>query len=108
MAEESYLHRTVDNIGDWILVKYIVGSKGKKIKHFVGIIKDKTDTNLLLSKFVKLKKELKNSSIFVYPVIEDIDKNVLVDNISCRLPLPKEGKGGELIFMVTFSQFNLK
>lgn len=30
MAEESYLHQTVDNIGDWILVKYIVGSKGKK------------------------------------------------------------------------------
>lgn len=43
---------------------------------------------------MKLKKELKNSSIFVYPVIEDIDKNVLVDNISCRLPLPKEGIGG--------------
>lgn len=30
MAEESYLNRTEDNIGDWILVKYVVESKGKK------------------------------------------------------------------------------
>ncbi|KAE9523029.1 hypothetical protein AGLY_016660 [Aphis glycines] len=67
MAEESYLHRTVDNIGDWILLKYIVGSKGKKIKHFVDIIKDKTDTNLIV-KFVKLKKELKTAQYLSIPL----------------------------------------
>lgn len=106
LADERYLFRTTNNIGDWILVKYDVKEKSSNEKHYVGIIKEIND-NMLKVRFVKLKSEDKNSTTFVYPIADDID-DVSDSNVVCCLPQPTVGRRSQLIFGITFSQYNLK
>ncbi|CAI6355815.1 unnamed protein product [Macrosiphum euphorbiae] len=58
-------------------------------------------------KFVKLKTENKHSTTFVYPIADDIDE-VSESDIICSLPKPTIGRRGQLVFGITFSQYNLK
>lgn len=106
LADERYVFRTTNNVGDRILVKYNVKEKSLKVKHYVGIIKEKND-DMLIVKFVKLKSEDKNSTTIVYPIADDIDE-VSKSNVVCCLPQPTVGRRSQLIFGVTFSQYNLK
>lgn len=106
LADERYLFRTTNNIGDWILVKYYVKEKSSNVKHYVGIIKEIND-DMLKVRSVKLKSEDKNSTTFVYPIADDID-DVSDSNVVCCLPQPTVGRRSQLIFAITFSQYNLK
>jgi len=75
------------------------------VKHYVGIIKEiNDDNNMLKLRFVKLKSEDKNSTTFVYPIIDDVSHS----NVVCCLPQPTVGRRSQLIFEITFSQYNLK
>lgn len=62
---------------------------------------------MLKVRFVKLKSEDKNSTTFVYPIADDID-DVSDSNVVCCLPQPTVGRRSQLIFGITFSQYNLK
>lgn len=78
------------------------------MKHYVGIIKEiNDDNNMLKVRFVKLKSEDKNSTTFVHPIADSID-DVSDSNVVCCLPQPTVGRRSQLIFGITFSQYNLK
>lgn len=104
--EERYLFRTENCVGDWVLVKYDIEGKSARIKHYVGIIKGVND-GVFKIKFVKLKAEDKRSTTLVYPIADDIDE-VLESDIISSLPKPMIGRRNQLVFCITFNQYNLK
>ncbi|XP_029343531.1 uncharacterized protein LOC100569966 isoform X2 [Acyrthosiphon pisum] len=106
LAEEGYMFRTKNCVDDWVLIKYKLEGKSAKSLHYVGIIKEVFDGKHKI-KFVKLKSENKHSTTFVYPIADDIDE-VSESDIICSLPKPTIGRRGQLVFGITFSQYNLK
>lgn len=106
LEEERYLFRTENCVGDWVLVKYDIEGKSIRVKHYVGIIKGVND-GVFKIKFVKLKAEDKRSTTFVYPIADDIDE-VLESDIISSLPKPVIGRRNQLVFGITFNQYNLK
>lgn len=74
--------------------------------HYVGIIQEINDDKLKV-RFVKLKSEDKNYTTFVYPIADDIDV-ISNSKIVCCLPQLTVGRRSQLIFGISFSQYNLK
>lgn len=56
--------------------------------------------------FLKFKNENNNSASFISPNDEDMDE-IDENNIVCRLPEPSIGRRGELVFPVSFTQYNI-
>jgi len=59
-------------------------------------------------RFLKLKSQSRKSTTFIYPVTEDIDDKIELTNINCHLTQPKVRRRDELVFMISFDQYNLR
>jgi len=106
-VDDLFLNTSEYRIGDWVLVEYKVAIKGQKNKFYVGIIEEIKDT-LARVRFHKLKSQSRKSTTFIYPVIENIDDKIELTNMNCQLSQPKVGRRGELVFMISFDQNNLR
>lgn len=92
-------------IGDWILTKF----PGKKIvKYFVGQIRnEKSSDSDMLIQFVRKQSENEKNTMFCYPTVEDVAE-IAEDQVVSILPEPRFGRRGEIIFDVTFANYNLQ
>lgn len=104
LALQENLERSEHQIGDWLLIKYYVG-KSQKTVYYVGTVHE-IKNQIYKMRFLKFKNENKNSTSFIYSNNDDIDE-IDENNIICRLPESSIGRRGEMVFAISFAQYNL-
>lgn len=91
---------------DWLLVKFCTK---QSVKYYVGIVLHTNDDGVPFVKYVrKIVTKIEGQTVFTYPTLEDISDVKHQEDIVAKLPKPVIGRRGQIIFKMSFQNFNVQ
>lgn len=92
--------------GDWIIARF---TTKKSLKHFVGKVLSKNDSNPTVKFARKVKQcKLSKGTTFTYPIIDDIYIIEHMEDVITVLPEPEITRRGHIVFNCDLSTYNIQ